>query len=105
MHIYTGAFRHKTTRRKKNIYESKTVFFWEAMRPTVLARYRTSSDRKIRLLVCARAGRRAAYPNVSTAHVTRPYGRVTWDVNLFACPEINFNFIYALDITYGTLYG
>ena len=45
------------------------------------------------------------YPNVSTAHVTRPYGRVTWDVNLFACPEINFNFIYALDITYGTLYG
>jgi hypothetical protein len=45
------------------------------------------------------------YPDVSIAHVTRPYGRVTWDVNSFACPEIIFNFIYALDITSGTLYG
>ena len=46
-----------------------------------------------------------SYPNVSTARVTRSYSRVTRDENLFAGPEINFNFIYALDITHGTLYG
>ena len=76
--------------RKIIMYERKKTYFWEAVRPTVPARYHTSSDRNMRpryllrgqeipvsripkilfkkkiikifVIGTARAGRRAAYP-------------------------------------------
>jgi hypothetical protein len=49
----TGAFGDKTTCRrtmkKKFCTRGKKTFFWEDVRPAFSARYRTSSDRKIRL--------------------------------------------------------